>query len=181
MPQTARGDVHRAFQAEPGDGEVEQRQGCDAVRMQPREAEGDHAADVVSDQAHRGADVELFEELAHVLGLVVLAVAAGGRLRGAEPAQVRGDDLPAPLGQSSHQPVPHGRGLRPSVQQHHGIPGPADGHVQARAVALDVALREAARQGAGRAHADGTGCFAAKAAMSVTCPTSARVAAMSAW
>jgi len=68
VPQTARGDVHRAFQAEPGDGEVEQRQGCDALGVQPGEAESDHAADVVSDQAHRGGDVELFEELAHVLG-----------------------------------------------------------------------------------------------------------------
>ena len=142
VPQPAVRDVHGLLQAEARNREVDQDQPRHAVGMQPREAEGDHAPDVVADEPDGPRDVELLEQPAHVLGLVVLPVAVRGALGLAEPPQVGGDDLPPLRGQRRHHVPPAVGRLRPPVQQQHRVPRATDRDAQTGPVARHAALLE---------------------------------------
>jgi hypothetical protein len=111
------GGFHRLFEAVARNRQVDEHQPGDAFRVQPGKTEGDHAADVVSYEPHWRRDVQAFQQLPHVFGLVIFGVTAGGTCGVAGSPQVGSDYLPTARGEGAHDLVPCVGGLGPAVQE----------------------------------------------------------------
>ena len=119
---------------------VHRHEALDAVGVVEADEEADDAAPVVADEVD-ALDAERVEDADDVLGELVLAVAAAGRLAPAEAAQVHREHAVA-IGQQGHQPPPAPPVLGPAVQQQHRRAGRIAhlGDVQACAAHIDEVM-----------------------------------------
>ena len=124
VERAAMGRVHERLQPERRQQQVHEDQPLHLLWVGAGVGVGDHAADVVANQVY-AVEPKGVDELAHVLRLVGLLVSRHGLLGAAGAAQVRHDHRSPACGERRDDVPPRPPRLRPAVQQHDGVAGPA--------------------------------------------------------